>query len=558
MKAISGRSAFLDILRDEGVSILFGNPGTTELPIMDALAAQHDVRYVLGLQENAVMSMADGYARASGRLAACNVHVAPGLGNALGALYNAKYYGSPVIITAGQQEQGFLLTEPLLYDSLVDMAAPLVKWAVEIHRLEDLPRILRRAAKVALTPPTGPVFISLPGDVLNQSAEMDLGASTTVLAETRPSDALLERMAERLLAAAQPAMVVGPEVCHEGAFAEVAAVAEVIGAAVFQQPLPYTAQFSSTHPLYMGALPRTAQELRNALQFADLLVAAGADVFRMSVPGAVEPLPDGLPIVHVGSRDWELGKVYPTELAVHAQVKTTMAALADRLRARQTPQQAQAAADRSRALRATNWRAKREQAVQKALGAADNAPIDPAFLMMTLAENTPADGVIVDEGLTSSRPLLDFLPMEDPRRYFGLASGGIGWGLPGAVGVNLALPERPMICISGDGSAMYNVQALWTAAHHNLPITFVIANNFGYRILKQRLYAYGGDAVAQENMIGMDFTNPEIDITGLSNALGVPATTVTRPQDVAPTLQEAMAAGGPRLLDIHVYGGYRS
>src|SRR5690242_14417437 len=185
----TGRAAFLQLLASEGVDTLFGNPGTTELAIMEALGAQSDLRYVLGLQEGIVMSMAEGYARASGRLAACNVHVAPGLGNAMGALYSAKFYGSPVLITAGQQEQGHGLLEPMLYDPLVPIAQPLVKWAVEVSRVQDLPRIVRRAAKVATTPPTGPVFISLPGDILDGEAELDLGRPTRVDATTRPSDA---------------------------------------------------------------------------------------------------------------------------------------------------------------------------------------------------------------------------------------------------------------------------------------------------------------------------------------------------------------------------------
>jgi len=207
----TGRSAFLALLLDERIDHLFGNPGTTELPIMAALPEHPELNYVLGLQEAIVVAMADGYARASGRLAACNVHVAPGLGNAMGSLYNAKWVGSPIIITAGQQEQGHGLTEPLLYDPLIPIATPMVKWAIEVTRLKDLPRIVRRAAKVAMTPPTGPVFISLPGDILNDRAELDLGQSTRVESRVRPTDDVLRQLAERLLAAKNPVIVAGHE-----------------------------------------------------------------------------------------------------------------------------------------------------------------------------------------------------------------------------------------------------------------------------------------------------------------------------------------------------------
>ena len=212
MNRITGSSAFLSLLRDEGVSHIFGNPGTTELPIMDAMTRYPDLTYVLGLQESIVVAMADGFSRSSGRLSACNVHVAPGLGNALGAIYNAKFFGSPMIITAGQQEQGHGLTEPMLYEPLVPMAAPLVKWAIEVTRLEDLPRIVHRAAKVALTAPTGPVFVSLPGDVLNQELGLELGAATRVDTASRPTAQALGRLADRLLAAESPVIISGHEV----------------------------------------------------------------------------------------------------------------------------------------------------------------------------------------------------------------------------------------------------------------------------------------------------------------------------------------------------------
>ena len=199
MKKITGRSAFLSILQSEGVTHLFGNPGTTELPIMHALKEYPDIKYILGLQEAIVVAMADGYSRATGKLSACNVHVAPGLGNAMGAIYNAKFVGSPIIITAGQQEQGHGLMEPMLYGPLVRMAEPLVKWATEVNRLEDLPRIMRRAAKIALSPPTGPVFISLPGDILNKEAKIDLGKSTRVIDTYRPSHNSIELIAKNYL-----------------------------------------------------------------------------------------------------------------------------------------------------------------------------------------------------------------------------------------------------------------------------------------------------------------------------------------------------------------------
>ena len=231
----------------------------------------------------------------------------------MGALYNAKFSNSPLIVTAGQQEQGHGLLEPLLYDPLVPLAQPLVKWAIEVTRVEDLPRIVHRAAKVALTPPTGPVFISLPGDVLDAQAELDLGRPMRVDARVRPSDEALDRLATTLLAARKPVILAGQELAARDAFGEAAELAELLGAAVFGSPIPYSAQFPTEHPAFLGSLTRNQKQVRAALEPYDLLICLGADLLRMSVYSPVEPLPAGLPVVHVSERGWELGKNYRTD-----------------------------------------------------------------------------------------------------------------------------------------------------------------------------------------------------------------------------------------------------
>lgn len=552
MSAITGRSAFLQLLVDEGVTHLFGNPGTTELPIMEVVPQFPQLKFVLGLQEAVVVGMADGYARASGRLAAANVHVAPGLGNAMGALYNAKFSGSPILLTAGQQEQGHGLREPLLYAPLVPVAQPFVKWAVEVTRVEDLPLIIRRAAKLALTPPTGPVFISLPGDILEQRAELDLGRATRVDARMRPSDAALERLAGALLAARNPVIIAGQELATHDAFAEAAELAELLGAAVYQQSVPYAAQFPTAHPAYMGALTRNQKQVRAALEAHDLLLCLGADLLRMSVYSPIDPLPPHLTVMHVSERDWELGKNNATEFAVQANVLETLRALLPLVRARRPGETAARAAQRLAALLPRNWAAQRDKARLAALEAAEEKPIDPRFLMLRIAESLPAEAVVVEEALTSANALPQFLELRDPRCFYGLASGGLGFGMAGAVGVALAQPGRPLAAVVGDGSAMYGIQALWTAAHLKLPITYVITNNRSYRILKERLVSMRGS----DRFVGMDLRDPAIDFTGLAQSMGVPARRITEPQDFAPAMREAMASGAPRLIEVMVADGF--
>jgi benzoylformate decarboxylase len=550
MNRITGRNAFLALLQDEGVTHLFGNPGTTELPIMHALKDYPDLTYVMAMQESLVVAIADGFSRASGRLVACNVHVAPGLGNAMGSLYNAKFTGTPMILTAGQQEQGHGLTEPLLYDPLVRIAEPLVKWAVEVTRLEDLPRIVRRAAKIATTPPTGPVFISLPGDILNAEAGIDLGRSTRVETRVAPSDEVVRMLARRILAAERPVIVAGDEIMKSDALDEAARFAATLGCPVYQQSVPYGAHFLSEHPCFVGALSRNQPQVRGILAAHDLLVVLGADPVRMSVYSEVDPMPDGMAMVQIGLVDHDLAKNYPAEIAVKADVRETLRVLTPALREAGGEALARRAEEGTAALAGKNWSARRARLVEEISSRAARVPIDPDWLALQVVEALPADAILVDEGLTSSRHVPALRPHRDRYGYHGLASGGIGWGLPASVGASLANPDRPVVCFSGDGSAMYSIQALWTAAKQKLPLTVVIANNGGYRIIKQRLLSFHDD----DHFVGMDFADPPVDFTALARALGVDAQRITHGEDLASRLSDAIARPGVKLLEVMVDG----
>ncbi|MFL4984672.1 MAG: thiamine pyrophosphate-binding protein, partial [Xanthobacteraceae bacterium] len=313
---MSGKRAFLDILRQEGVEILFGNPGTTELPLMDALAVDNELHYVLGLQEAAVMAMADGYAQASGKLAVVNLHVAPGLGNAMGMLYDAQKAASPILLTAGQHDQQFNATEPILWADLPPIARPFVKWSSEVRRLQDLPRLVHRAAKTALAPPSGPVFLSLPGDVLQAEADIDLLGPTRVAPRLRGDPAAVEEAAALLAAAKNPLIMAGDAVAQSRAHAELVALAELLGAPVYAEIVPSSASFPASHPLFRGAMGRVTPAIRQVFDQYDLVFSVGADLFTLSLPSPVEPIPPGVPLIHLDIDPWELGKNYPTAVAI--------------------------------------------------------------------------------------------------------------------------------------------------------------------------------------------------------------------------------------------------
>jgi benzoylformate decarboxylase len=550
INAIKGNAAFLSLLKDEGVSHVFGNPGTTELPLMDALGRQSDLPYILGLQESVVIAMADGFGRASGKLTACNVHVAPGLGNAMGAIYNANFTGTPMIITAGQHETSQALTEPVLSGPLVAMATPLVKWAIEINRLEDMPRIVRRAAKIATTAPTGPVFLSLPGDVLTDEAGIELGASTRIDSVVRPSDSAMDNLAARLIAAKNPAMITGVEIVTSDALDEAGRLASALGAPAYQCTIAYNPQFLSEHPAYMGALSRVQREIRQTLEPYDLLLFVGSDVLRTSVASPIDPMPPGASVIQIGLRDWEAGKNHPAEIALHADVGETLRALIPLLEQKGGDTLKSVAAARLAAIADQNWSARHPKVRDRALSQSGATPIAVEWLTVNLVDSMPDDAIVVNEALTSMRALSSLRPNRDRWGYHGNASGGIGWGLPGSIGVQLAHPDRKVVCISGDGSALYSIQALWTAAHLDLPITFVITNNKGYRILKQRLTAFHGS----DTYLGMELDQPEIDFAGIARSFGVTAERITDPDAVRPALDQAMASRGPTLLDVIVDG----
>lgn len=543
---LNGRTAFLKLLQDEGVTHIFGNPGTTELALMEALSDATSIQYVLGLQESIVLSMADGFARASGRLTACNLHCAPGLGHAMGALYNARFSGSPIIVTAGQYEIGYGLLEPMLYEPLVPIAQPLVKWAYEIQRVEDLPRVVRRAAKIALTPPFGPVFLSLSVSILDNEAELDLGHRTRVRAHTVPAEDDQSDIIRTLLASESPVIIAGRELAEQNAMGEAQRLAEVLGAPVYHEPIPYNTRYPVGHCAFMGDLSRNQEKVRQILAQHDLLIVLGADLLRMSAYSNVDPMPEGLRVLHISERDRELGKNYSSDIAIRGGVKATLECILPSLEAAQTTEQRASAGEKLKSLSGKNWAVRRAQTVARIEQKSGQVPIDPAYLAKTVADAIPHGAIVVEEAPTTAPLLAPMLEVSGTRDLIGLASGGLGFGMGGAIGAALARKGTPVVAVIGDGSAMYAIQALWTAAHLELPITFVIANNCAYQIIKERLVTMRGT----NRFLGMDFNKPELDFVALAQGMGVAARRIEMPAALPGALKEAISSRAPSLLDV--------
>jgi benzoylformate decarboxylase len=546
---MSGKRAVLELLKQEGVGILFGNPGTTELALMDALAVEHELRYILVLQEAAAMAMADGHAQASGGLTVVNLHVAPGLGNAMGMLYDAQKSGAPILVTAGQHDQSFNVTEPILWADLTTLARPLVKWSSEVHRLEDLPRIVHRAAKTALAPPTGPVFLSLPADILNAEGEVDLLAPTRIAPRLRGDRQAIETAAKMLAKAHRPLLIAGDAVAQSRAHAELAELAELLGAPVYTEAVANTASFPTSHPLFRGAMTRLASVISETVAAHDVLFSVGGDLFTLSLPSSVEPIPKGLRIIHLDVDPWELGKNYPAEVAILGDPKATLPELTAAVRANMTSG-ARALGRERLHIASVAIKSDRAALHAKAMAQSARSPVLAPALLQAIGAMLPKDAVVVEEAISSSPGIREFIGSNDPQSFFGLRGGGIGWGLPAAIGVKLALPHRPVLALIGDGSAMYTCQALWTAAHDRVPVVFVILNNASYRILKQRVHGMRGHAAQTDTYVGMDLIDPPIDFVGLARSLGIAAERTRTVGETTDLIAKGLAMDAPMLIEV--------
>jgi benzoylformate decarboxylase len=553
---MSGKRAFLDLLKQEGVNIMFGNPGTTELPLMDAFAVENDIRYILGLQEAALMAMADGYAQASGKLTVLNLHVAPGLGNAMGMLYDAQMAGSPIMVTAGQQDTEYLVEEPILSADLTTLAKPFVKFSAQVERLNDLPVLVHRAAKTALAPPTGPVFLSLPGDILKSDGDIDLLEPTRVAPRVRGDIDAVNAAADLLVKAQNPVIMAGDAVAQSRAHKELAALAEAIGAPVYTEFVPNTASFPSSHPLYRGSMTRSQQGVREVLDKHDLLFSAGGDLFTWSLPSKVKPIPQGMPLIHLDTDPWQIGKSYPAEVGILGDPKATLPDITAAVLARMSPAAKAAAATRLGNATAA-IKAEREAFRAKARALANKTPVQPLALLEAIGAMLPKDAVVIEEVLSSAPGARSLINSDDEQSFFALRGGGIGWGLPAAIGAKLAQPDRPVVALIGDGSAMYTVQALWTAARYRLPIIWVIFNNTSYRILKQRLVAMRGLAEQADTFVGMELNDPAIDFVGLSRALGIEGARARNVKETTDLIGKALKDGTALLIDVDMERNYK-
>jgi benzoylformate decarboxylase len=513
------RDVVRSFLIASGVTKIFGNPGSTEMRFFKDWP--DDLDYVMVPQEAPALAMADGYAQASGSVGVVLLHSAAGLGNALGSLFTAERNGTPLVVIAGQQTRSLLMHDPYLYARRpTEFPRPYVKFAVEAPRPQDVPTAIAEAFRYAQQAPGGPVFVSVSEDDWDAPAE-PLPARH-LSKRLLPAGADLDRLVEIITDAARPVLVLGSKVATEGARDRVVELAERLQAPVLVAPVASRSPFPEDHPLFTGFLPPVADEVRAQLDDHDLVVVMGAPVFTYHIPSSGPPIGANTTLVQIvdDPRQAALAQVGDT---IVGSVGPVIDALLDKLTptgdARVTPPTARPPATAPIA-----------------------AGMSPEAVMATLSEQLAPDTIIVEEAPTHRNAMHAHLPISASRDFYVAASGGLGWGMPAAVGIAMAQPRRPVVCLIGDGSSLYSIQALWTAAQHHVNVVFVVLNNGGYAAMK----AFG-ELLHVKDAPGLEL--PGLNFEQLAAGFGLPATRVSTHAELVDALTSGPTAG-PRLLNV--------
>ena len=546
-----GAEVLLEILASEGVEYIFGNPGTTELPLMDALLKTPEIHYVLALQEASAVAMADGYAQAARRPAFLNLHTAGGLGHGMGNLINAFVAQTPLVVTAGQQDSRHTVSDPLLFGDLVRIAEPTVKWAKEVTSADQLPVLVRRAFHDASAAPSGPVFLSLPMDVMEEMSMVGISGPSTIDRSTVAGS--LPALANHLAAVApgRLAIIAGDEVYASQAADDVAKMAETFGAPVYGSSWPSHIPFPTSHPLWAGNLPTKASGIAEILGAYDAIFALGGKSLITILYTEGPAIPEGCQVFQLSADVRDLGRTYETPLSVVGEIKASLRRLQPLLDDVTAPKRATYAALVRKAER--DRAAARQILANEADSMMDTLTIPPLIAAREAVRAIGPKIAIVDEAIATSSHVRKFLNSDSPNQYSFLRGGGLGWGMPAAVGFSLGLGRQPVVCLVGDGAALYSPQALWTAAHEKLPITFVVMNNREYNVLKNFMKSQTEYLSAKTNrFIAMDIDNPAIDYVALAKSFGLPARRVTRARDIAQAIEDGIASGHANLVEVMI------
>ena len=549
----TGHNAILEQLVADGISYMFGNPGTVEEGFLDAIREVAGIEYITGLQETIPVAIADGYARATNRPAVVQLHSGVGLGNGIGMLYQARRGHAPIVVITGEAGVCYDSMDAQMACDLVAMAEPVTKWATRVLDPSSVLRVLRKAIKIASTPPMGPVFVALPMDVLDAPNEEEVIPTPILNTSVMPGSQTVEQLAQILAGAEKPMLIVGDGVAFSGAQEELTKVAELVGADVWGADSSVV-NIDASHPLFRGLLGHMfGSQSTPIVSQADVVLIVGTYVFPEVFPSLFGAFKQGAKIAHIDLDAYEIAKNFPVDIGVVADPKQTLLALAETLERVMTPAMKEAAASRARRIGEET-----DRVLKEAL-AADRevrtvVPMKAARFMEELAARLDEDAVIFDEALTSSPDLNRYIPPRKPGHFFQTRGGSLGVGIPGAIGLKLAFPDKIVIGFTGDGGSMYTIQALWTAARYNIAAKFVICNNYSYKLLKLNIQEYWQERGIAEHEFPMSFdlTYPRVGFVELAQGMNVPGVRVEKPDEIGPAIDRALATDGPFLIDLVV------
>jgi len=546
---ISGKEALVRILDREGVEYVFGIPGATEAHFIDILEEHPEIKYILCLHELTAAGMAEGYARASGKTAFLNLHTNTGLAAALPLLSNAFYGHVPMVVTAGQQDTRLLVSEPAMSDNLVKIAAPFTKWGAEVTHVEDLPVIMRRAFRLAAHPPTGPVFVSLPLDVMTSNLVFEYDPGDVRRNRTRPDPQSVTAAVDLLLAARNPVMLVEDGITRSGSLNEAVRLAELAGVKVYQVWMA-DVNFPVSHPQYLGDLDITSSLSRCLLEEVDVLLVAGARLFQQPVYLDRPLLSAKTQIIQIDDIAREMGKNYSPACRIEGDIQSSLEDLACALETKISPQYRESVRQRVALITAE----KQLQAAaleSRMLEEKDKFPVSGTRLMQEIRDAVRPGTLIIDDCWSYSAQLRSILPLDEAGCYQRTRGGSIGGGLPAALGARLASADRPVVCSSGDGSAMWGIQSLWVAARYSIPVTFIIVSNAAYRQVRIMKTKILGEQSKGRNL-GTELGPPVNDFCRIAEGMGLLAEKVERPGQLRAALNRSLTCGKPYLVDVSV------
>ncbi len=545
---LEGKHALLQMFVAEGVNYVFGNPGTSETPMMTILPEYKDLDYILVLQEGVAVGMAEGYGRSTGTVPLVSLHIDNGMANGLSLMIDQLRSGTPMVMTAGNKDIRKL--GPGRSD-LAELARPFAKWSAEITHAGQVPSVIRRAFQEAKTSPTGPVFVGMSANAFDDVADVNIQPSTDVVQNSSTDPNTLEEVCDLLSTASKPIMIIGDRL--NGANQAAVKLAETAGIPVYGHG-SFEVNFPATHPLWQGNLSVRNPDAVKAIRSADLIIAAGCTVFDDFFYQAEDIIPKSAKLVHIDSDPSSVGKSEPSDIAILAAPSEVITQLAESVSYEFTGTKAEEATLRVKDAASVSS-ARREAFAKSAMKQRNMSPMSPSTFAATFADALPSDATVFNDGISTGGLIFEAMSPDERGSYYAIRGGAIGWGMGATMGVQLGQPDRPVVGVMGDGTAIMTIQALWTAANSNIPAVFVICNNRSYRILKLNSNVYHRMQGLQtpESYVASDFDLP-LDFKLQADAYGVEGVRVETPDELTAEIQRGCELNKPLVIDAVIDG----